>query len=293
MTASATGFFREMGVPAPRAVHARLVINGKYTGLYSLVEQIDGRFTRYNYEDGKGNLYKEIWPLNSDGQPFSEQTYLSHLKTNEDENPSAALMRGFGREIADADPADIQEVIEKWMNVAEIINYAVVDRTIRNDDGAFHWYCGGGGCASHNFYWYEEPTVSRLHLIPWDLDNAFENIISNQNPVTPIADAWGKTRNNCQPFSYGQFQFQQRSAACDKLTVGWASYVDEYEAALALFKEGPLAEAQTDALLDAWAAQIRAATIEARAAHDDAISLSEWEAELNKLKAALSVARTK
>ena len=58
-----TGYwlFRQMGIPAPRAVHAKLTINGIYTGLYSLVEQIDSRFIKENFDDNKGNLYKEIW----------------------------------------------------------------------------------------------------------------------------------------------------------------------------------------------------------------------------------------
>ena len=84
--------FREMGVPAPRSIHARLLINGEYVGLFALTEQIDGRFTRYNYDDGKGNLYKEIWPITENAQPQSEQTFLSNLKTNEDDNPSVELI---------------------------------------------------------------------------------------------------------------------------------------------------------------------------------------------------------
>ena len=54
--------FREMGVEAPRAVHAWLVMNGEPLGLYGLVENIDGRFTDEHFERGDGNLYKEQWP---------------------------------------------------------------------------------------------------------------------------------------------------------------------------------------------------------------------------------------
>lgn len=49
--------FRQMGVHAPRSVHARLIVNGEYVGLFSLVEQIDRRFTRENFDDGTGNLH--------------------------------------------------------------------------------------------------------------------------------------------------------------------------------------------------------------------------------------------
>lgn len=283
--------FRKMGVSAPRSVHARLMINGQYSGLYALVEHIDGRFTRYNFDDGKGNLYKEVWPLHSNGNPHSAFTYLNALKTNEDENPSIDLIRTFAQEVANASDNDLQNVISKWMNIDEIISYAVVDRTIRNDDGAFHWYCGGNTCSPHNYFWYEEPNNEQLHLIPWDLDNAFENIISNLNPVTPIADDWGETSNNCQPFNYGSFGLQQKSAACDKLTGGWAKFEDIYGQKLIELKEGPMSEASVNAQLDAWQTQIQQATIDAAAEHVDAISIGQWQGALNTLRNQVKFAR--
>ena len=282
--------FRQMGVPAPRSMHARLLINGEYSGLYALTEQIDGRFTRYNFDDGEGNLYKEIWPLKMNGQPYSEQDYLNHLETNEDENPTAQMIRSFAQALSSADPANLQQVIANWMDLPEILAYAVVDRTIRHDDGPFHWYCGGT-CTNHNYYWYEEPSKGTLHLIPWDLDNAFENIISNTNPVTPIADGWGETRANCQPFSYGAFGFKQRSAACDKLTAGWASFEDEYALLKTQFKDGPFSEAKVISMLNAWALQVSNATEEADQLHSDAISMGAWQAALERLKAQLKYAR--
>ena len=283
--------FRAMGVPAPRSVHARLIINGNYTGLYALTEQIDGRFTRYNFDDGEGNLYKEVWPLTMNGNPHRDGVYIAGLRTNEDDNPSIHIIKNFAQQVSEAAPSDLQHVISESMDVSEVLSLAVVDRMIRNDDGPFHWYCSGGGCSSHNFYWYEEPDNETVHLIPWDLDNAFENIISNRNPVTPIADDWGQVRNNCQPFRYGLFNIQQRSASCDKLTAGWASYTGEYQQLKAQFKNGPFAASQVDVLLDRWAQQIRMATIEAAAAHSDALSVSQWESAMQALKSQLVFAR--
>ncbi len=286
--------FREMDVPAPRAVHARLMINGIYSGLYTLIEQVDGRFTRYNFDDGKGNLYKEVWPIDIDGKPFSEQHYLNHLETNKDENPTANIIRTFGQELQDADNSNIKDVISNRMDIDEIIKYAVVDRTIKVDDGAFHWYCSDdiiGGCANHNYYWYENPTTEKLHLIPWDMDNTFENIIFASNPVTPIADAWGETSSNCESFPHGFFGLLQMSAACDKLTNGWTQYDTKYLHYKNQFAEGPLSETKTNELLDKWAAQIREATEEAYDAHDDAISIDTWESKINELKNQLVFAR--
>lgn len=282
--------FREMGVPAPRCVHARLFINGEYNGLFSLVEQVDGRFTRYNWDDGKGNLYKEIWPLNSDKEVFSEAEYKAALETNEDEDPSVEIIRNFGAAIAAATPDDARNIIESHMDIREILSYCVVDRTIRHDDGPFHWYCDGGGCASHNFFWYEEPENKQLHLIPWDLDNAFENITS-ENPVTNIPDEWGETRNNCQPFRHGPFWLNQLSAACDPLTAGWATYKDEFKELKQELINGPMSQSTVDAQMLKWSTQIREATQSASSMHNDAVSTGAWQNAMQQLQDQLEVAR--
>lgn len=134
--------FREMGVPAPRSVHARLIVNGTYTGVFALTEQIDGRFTRHNFDDGTGNLYKEVWPLHA-GYVTGDLYFVEALKTNEDENPSIEIIKNFGSEVKAAGPDGAAEVVDRWMDVDEVLAWAVVDRTIRNDDGPFHWYCFG------------------------------------------------------------------------------------------------------------------------------------------------------
>ena len=286
--------FREMGVPAPRCVHARLVINGVFSGVYALVEQIDGRFTRQNFEDGKGNLYKEIWPLYANGNVPSDGAFEDALETNEDEDPTFEMIKSFAEEIKNAPEDSLKAVVSRWMDIDEIISYAVVDRMIRVDDGPCHWYCDNSSpnsCSPHNFYWFEENTKGTMHLIPWDLDNAFENIVFNRNPVTPIADEWGESRNGCDPFSFGTFGLRQRSAACDKLIYAWTLFEEEYEQKQAEFISGPFSKAATDALIDKWAEQIRESTQEAEQLYDDAVSISQWEGEISSMKSSLDFAR--
>jgi len=283
--------FREMGVAAPRSVHAKLIINGEYSGLYALTEQIDGRFTRHHFADGDGNLYKEIWPLNQNGQAWWEKTYLTHLRTNEEENPTAEMIRNFAVEIASAEDDELQTVIQKWMNVEQVVSYVVVDRSIRADDGPFHWYEHRGRIYNHNYYWYEEPTEKKLYLIPWDLDNAFENIMDEVNPITTIADDWGEISANCEPFSYGPLEIKQRSAACDKLTRAWTHFIEEYQSLSEEFLQGPFSAITTDPLLDQWEAQIKEATAEAALLHTDALSLQKWKAGMSHLRKSLQYVR--
>ncbi len=69
--------FREMGLPAPRSVHARLVINDQYRGVFALTEQVDKSFVKESYKDADGNLYKGVWPLRREGG-YSGSKWATH-----------------------------------------------------------------------------------------------------------------------------------------------------------------------------------------------------------------------
>jgi spore coat protein CotH len=281
--------FRKMDVIAPRSTHCRLVINGEYSGLYALVENIDGRFVKQNFDNDDGNLYKEIWPLDSNGEIQNQNRYINALETNEELN-NVSQMENFAKAIMNTSIDSLEILVSKWMVPEDIISYVVVDRLIKNDDGVFHWYCNGNNCAPHNYFWYEDDEDLKMHLIPWDLDNAFENI-TNSNAVTAIADGWDETSNNCNPFKFGGLQLKQKSAACDKLIMAWTLYDELYKEKKQEFINGAFSEVSVNEVLDTWAEQINAATIEAKEKHDDAISVNRWESEIQKLKDALEVMR--
>ena len=197
-----------------------MYINGIYNGLFSLVEQIDEQFADYHFYDGTGNIYKEVWPIHSNGNIQSDKKFYQSLVTNKKKGVNNNIIKSFAENMVNANDSEIQTIIENHMNLNQMLSYAVVDRAIRHDDGPFHWYCSWGQCEPHNFFWYENPSTRKIHLIPWDLDNSFENIIENTNPVTPIADDWGDTTNNCQTFNYGEWNITQKSAACDRIVGG-------------------------------------------------------------------------
>jgi len=283
--------FREMGVAAPRSVHARFIINGEYSGVYALTEQVDEQFVAYNFGDASGNLYKEVWPLDEFGQATSDSVFLDCLKTNRMANGDSRLIKRFANDIVESTDDELREIIKERMDLISIMSYAVVDRLIRNDDGVFHWYCGSSGCGNHNYYWYEEPSTQKLHLIPWDLDNAFENIGYGKSPVTVIHNKWGEASNDCEPFPTGQPGYYQKSAACDKLIMGWASFIQEYDSLKTVFKTGPFSEDIVYEKVDQWSEQIRVANREARSVHRDALKEKKWDAALYNLKGELRHSR--
>ena len=283
--------FRQMGVPAPRAIHAKLYINGNYNGLFSLVEQIDEQFADYHFSDGTGNIYKEVWPLKSNGEVQSDKNFYKSLVTNKTQGVNNNIIKSFAENMFNANDSEIQTIIENHMLLNQMLSYAVVDRAIRHDDGPFHWYCDWSKCEPHNFFWYENPSTRKIHLIPWDLDNSFENIIENTNPVTPIADDWGDTTNNCQIFNYGEWNIIQKSASCDKIVGGLARFEVEYQYLKDSLINGPLAEQTVNLLIDQWVNQIRNATTDASQLHSDALNLTAWENAITRLKSQLEHAR--
>lgn len=284
--------FREMGVPVPRSTHARVEINGEFVGLFALTEQIDGRFTRENFDDGSGNLYKEVWPFNPDGTPRNADEFIDGLKTNEDEDPTADMIRQFAQELADSEPGTEIGVIDRWIDVDLFVRTMVVDRAIRNDDGALHWYCFDG-CNPHNFYWYENPTTGQLTMLPWDLDNAFDNLGSSgvTGSVTQIADRFGDITDDCAIFFFGGLNLPQKSAACDPLIGPISQLTDEFDAARAEFVAGPFSKESVDERIAQWSTQIEDLVAEAEATHADGQPVSAWREAMATMISNIDAAR--
>ncbi len=285
--------FNQMGVPAPRAVHTRLLINGQYNGLYGLIEEIDNRFVDYNYKNGKGNVYKEVWPLQIDGLQQTDKAFLDALKTNEGEGADIHLMREFANALANGNESKSKEVVSKYMDINAIVSYIVVDRAIKHDDGPFHWYCDGvKPCNNHNYYWFEDQKNKKIHIIPWDLDGAFEKLFVSPITVTSIVDKWGMTSNNCLPFYYGNIYFKQLSACCEKLTSNWAKFDEEYLVRKKILQEVILSDEKAISQIQLWHALLTPFIKEAdnfynfsvqSEANKKATTFENWNTEVNTL----------
>lgn len=270
------GLFRTMGVPAPRAVHAVLKVNG-HAELYALVEEIDGRFTRSRFsEGGKGNLYKEIWPIHE-----APSVYEAALETNEDQSPSVERMLEF-RTAVQAGPMQMA----RWLDEDVTVSYMAVDRLILNDDGAFHFYCIEGGMGNnptlpgnHNYYWYEAERADRVWLIPWDLDQSLRDV--DYPPHIP--DDWRRQpmASECGACGSGGMGFALNGPApgCDPVIRNFQSWQPRYEAKLDELIAGPFSKSIVDAQLEAWTQQIHNAGFAA-----DRAAVQELQAILERAR---------
>lgn len=271
--ALAYSLFRDSEVYAPRTAFARVVVNGELLGLYVLVEQIDGRFTRERFPDGgKGNLYKEAWPVAQTAQP-----YLDALKTNEDENPSVDKMVRFATALASATDQTFEATLEQWMDVDLLVRKMAVDRAIDHWDGIVAWYCPGLACFNHNYYWYESTTEDRVWLIPWDVDRSLD-------APPPIRTTYGMPdwdeTTSCDPIAIF-FGITGRPPHCDSFIGRMADQLwDRYAAASRVLLDGPYSVAAVDPKLDRWAALIADAVEE-----DPHLDSSSWQAAVLDLRA--------
>jgi spore coat protein H len=237
--------FREMGVAAPRAAHARLIINGEDQGVFSLVEEVDGRFTKNHFAEGDGNLYKEAWPSNADAAVLAEA-----LETNEDA-PDHSVFQQFQADLLAATPAELPDVVASYLDLDNTLAYLAVDQALVNWDGVTGFFCYSELCENHNFYLYQGEGPARFTLIPWDLDNTF----LAESPLVGVPGLFDAP-GDCSV----RYQTPGRlvmAPGCDPLLQGLVlSAGERYVAQLDRLLDGPLAPGILEGWLDGWQAEL-------------------------------------
>ncbi len=168
----ALSIMRDMGVDAPCANNARLVINGQYYGIFTNLEKVDKLFLQRTFDDPSGDLWKrEDWQL---------QTNKKTANTDRLDALNAAQ--------------SIEE-LETHLDVEQALTVYAAEAILPNSDGAW-----AGGL---NFYLYDDPLGGTFKLIPWDLDNTFERFDDGENgdyPNNPDPVVWEKKATQGRPW---------------------------------------------------------------------------------------------
>ena len=288
--------FRDMNVLAPRAVHARLYINGEYQGLFAAVEEVDGRFTANRFpQSGDGNLYRELWPTANTTVDDAQKA----LRTNDDPGTmDVSDFMAFRAAVASSTEADFAANMAPYLDFDYLARYIVVDRAINNFDGIMSFYFGTGwGPANLNYFWYDVGN-GRFSLIPWDFDKTLwypepnywsdnaangNNIVPNWNVITSGCDGYicsfdavvvlgGVTYNG----SYGVRQID-----CDPFLKLLRSVIYGRQKGIAdAFIAGPFSTQSVAAKLGAWRAQIASAIQD-----DPLVDATQWQNAADDLQA--------
>jgi hypothetical protein len=292
----AYSLFRDMDIVAPRAVHARVYINGDYHGLFTAVEQVDGRFTANRFPaGGDGNLYKQVWPAPDTTTADAEDA----LETNDDPGTlDVSDFMAFQNAVANATETDFGTTMAPYVDFDYLARYIVVDRAIANYDGIMAFYYGAGwGPYNQNYYWYDT-AGGRFSLIPWDFDKTFwypepnfwtanaangQNIVPNWNVITNDCDGYAagfdsKIVNNGVSYDV---PYRLREIDCDPFLRLLRTEIYDRQAAIAEeFIAGPLSSANVSAKVEAWRSQIAQAIEE-----DPLVDSAHWQGYVDSLLA--------
>lgn len=279
------GIFRDMGIAAPRTGWAVLEVNGETQGLFSLIEQVDGRFTDDRWPgDGDGNLYKEVWP-----QTSNEFYYAGGLQNNE-ETATHEQFVAFYQAVVTAAPEDRLSALGEWTDLDYFYRYMAVQDAVQHWDGVTSIYCGEWGCGegpTHNYYWYQHESGDHFTLIPWDVD-------STMAPITQMLDwgmmvayvpHWTVVPDDCG-ITYHAFvlegfgQLKLKPPGCFPIFQALASDFDRYAAAVQELLDGPFNVTALSRQMDEYAILIR----DAVAADPTLGGVQQWEQAVSNLR---------
>ncbi|MFT4603738.1 MAG: spore coat protein H [Rhodothermales bacterium] len=188
--------FREMGVPASRANHVQVYINGAYYGLYINIEHVDEEFLQRYFGDDTGNLYKALWPADltvvgsGDGSAYrpdsgNRRPYdLTQGASDEQGYDDLAQLIGL---INNTSGSGFKGAIESAMDVSGLLKAQAVTALTGSWDS--YWFL------KNNFYLYNNPATGKWHYVPFDFDNTFgiywEGIWPDLNWATRDVYEWG------------------------------------------------------------------------------------------------------
>jgi hypothetical protein len=231
--------YRDMGIVAPRAAWALLRVNDEEQGLFGMVEQIDGRFTSDRFPDyGDGNLYKEVWPGETD-----ETWVREHLETNEDVGDVSSFL-AFSQALDAAPESELSETLGEYTDLDYFARYMAVDDAIANFDGITTYYSFENveEAGNHNFYFYEE-SPGRFVIIPWDLESTLS--LASQFGNVP---SWQETSVDCsKTYSVWSGASQVVAPGCDRVFRALGAHLEPYREAARELLDGPFA---VDAMME-------------------------------------------
>ncbi len=156
---------RDFGVAAPRTSFAKVFINNKYWGLYTVVESVNKTFLKEHFKSNSGNLYKANWALLEwQGEDPTEYYDDYELKTNNTQNDWSDLV-GFVKMVNKTPTTKLRDTLVKYFDTDGFFRCLATDVALNNWDS----YLDHG----RNYYLYNDPEDKKFHWIPWDYNLAF------------------------------------------------------------------------------------------------------------------------
>jgi len=164
----AVDFFREGGLPVFAALHVEVHQNGRFYGLYSIVEQIDEEFLKRIGYNPNGHLYKAFSGTASNlndrvPQHLMNKVYRRGNKAGAgaDEDSAWADLKSLTDSLAGNNPnyQSVEEYLYAHVNLPEVVNELALQAAILNQDRC-----------TKNYYVYYDMDQELWSRFPWDLE---------------------------------------------------------------------------------------------------------------------------
>lgn len=229
----ANGLFRDAGLPAARVTHARVRLNGKDLGLYVVIEAMNKRFLKRNFQSARGNLY---------------EAYVQDINTRMDQDNGEETSQDDVRALVEAcaipDPVERLGRVRQKLDVDNFISFGVMEVLVG------HW--DGYTIHTNNFRLYHDPLSDRMVFITHGLDWAFRR--PNISIEPPLKSLVGRAVFETDE---GRRRFRERVGTLFTNVFRVSAITNRMEQRLArLRSEGGLSPAER-ARLDRSAASLR------------------------------------
>jgi spore coat protein H len=164
--------FREGKVPAPRTAYAKVYVTvpdkyaRQYFGLYNLVEDVGTAFTRENFGEKDGAVFKPVTPnLFADlGDDWKSYNQIYDPKNDLTDEQKLRVIE-TSKFVSTASEIDFNAKIGEYLDVDNLARYLAMTTWLTDLDGIL-----GPG---QNYCLYLHPKTQKFHFIPWDQDQPF------------------------------------------------------------------------------------------------------------------------
>jgi len=148
--------FREAGVPAARASHARVQLNGRNLGSYVLIEGMTADYLAPCFENTQMNLYDF---------PYTHDITSSAVKESQDRDP--ADLRAL------ASAAKEPNLEKRWQRLEGVLDLERFITCLAIEVMIWDWDCYA--MCRNNYRVYHDPTADKIVFIPHGMDQMFHN----------------------------------------------------------------------------------------------------------------------
>jgi hypothetical protein len=160
-----SGIFRDAGVPAARAAHAVVELNGRRLGQYVLVESIASDFLAGYFKHTHGNVY---------GQSPNADITGALERMGGREQTQGAELEALAAAASEPELERLRARLPQVLDIPRFLSFMAVEVMLD------HW--DGYTFNVKNYEVYHDPDTARMVFIPHDLDQLMRN---PNSPVVP------------------------------------------------------------------------------------------------------------